>query len=77
MQENKLVGKIFRRRVSYDIEIKSMASIVPDEFEEDFIDWLKCKAVELGAGKQCGTYYGHDESGDGIDVVFYVKSVLS
>lgn len=62
------------KQITYKIEILRLSNNIPIEFQNDFVEWLKSKAVELGLGKQCEYYYNHDETGDSpIEVLFLCK----
>lgn len=58
---------------TYEIELIGEYS---DELlnNEDFKEWIQCKACELGSGKQC-EHYNIDPNGDwemDIEIIFYV-----
>ena len=68
-----VLGTVHFKQVTYRIVILKLSSPVPTEFHEDFIEWLKSKALELGLGKHCENYYDHDEIGESdIEVLFSV-----
>lgn len=73
---NILIGAVIYKSVNYKITITKCnnAHLIPIEMREDFIDWLKSKAAELGLGNHCDYYYDLDETGDTwIEVVFNVS----
>lgn len=73
MTADPLLGTVHFKQITYKIEILKLSNEVPIEFQDDFIEWLKSKALELGLGKQCEYYYDHDESGKSfIEVLFHV-----
>lgn len=62
------------RLVNYKIEITEIEKPIPDEYVDDFKEWIKSKAVELGLGNHYEYYYDHDETGvDSIGVIFNVS----
>jgi hypothetical protein len=65
-------------RVKRELEIEVKEVKFPRELtsEEqiDFNEWLKCRAVEFGTGKQC-EYYNLEKEDIDIQVIFFVKSV--
>lgn len=66
---------MIERTVTLQIEILNRDSL-PIELltSEDFIDWIKCIAVETGTGKQCEYYSDEDYSiYKDVEVLFYVK----
>ena len=68
-----VLGTVFFKQITYKIEILKLSSPVPKEFHDDFIEWLKSKALEFGLGKQLEHYYDHDETGNSwIEVSFSV-----
>ena len=67
-----LIGKVYFREIVLKIEILKVDKEVPSEHLEDFIEWLKCKAVEVGTGKQYEHYGYTDDYKDDIGVSFYV-----
>ena len=72
---NTLLGAVFFKSIDYKIIINKCdnAHLIPTELRNDFIDWVKSKAVELGLGKHCEHYYDHDETGETwVEVEFTV-----
>lgn len=65
MTANPLLNAVLLHQVKYKITILRCddANKIPVEFRQDFEDWLKAKAVELGLGTHCENYYDHDETG--------------
>ncbi len=64
---------IYFKQVTYKIEILNISSPVPLEFQNDFIEWLKYKAAEIGVGKTCEHYHNHDKTEETwIEVTFSV-----
>ncbi len=62
--------------VTYSIEIVKIEKTIPDDEIENFKEWLKNKAVELGLGKQYEYYeYYLENYLYNIPVLFYVKLV--
>lgn len=73
MTADPLLGTVYFKQITYKIEILELSDKVPKEFQDDFIEWLKSKALELGLGKQREYYYDHDETGESfIEVLFHV-----
>ena len=71
--EDRVLGTVHFKQVTYKITILKLSSPVPVEFHDDFIEWLKSKAFEFGLGKQLEHYYDHDETGNSwIEVSFEV-----
>ena len=62
---NALLNAVLFKQVNYKITILKCddANLIPVELRQDFEDWIKMKAVELGIGTHCEHYYDHDETG--------------
>lgn len=72
-QADPLLGTVYFKQITYKIKILKLSDKVPTEFKDDFIEWLKSKALKLGLGKQCEYYYDHDKTGNSfIEVLFHV-----
>lgn len=72
---NMLLGAVLFKSIEYKITITKCdnSHLIPIGLRNDFIDWIKSKAAELGLGKHCEYYYDHDESGKTwIEVEFTV-----
>lgn len=70
---NTLLGTVHFKQIVYKITINNLSEDIPVEFQDDFIEWLKSKAGELGAGKHHEYYYDHDETAQSkIEVDFSV-----
>ena len=72
---NTVLGAVFFKSIDYKIIINKCdnAHLIPTELRNDFIDWVKSKAVELGLGKHCEHYYEHGETGETwVEVEFTV-----
>ena len=71
--DDRVLGTVHFKQVTYKITILKLSSPVPLEFHDDFIEWLKSKAIEFGLGKQLEHYYDHDDTGNSwIEVSFEV-----
>ena len=72
---NTLLNAVLFKQVNYKITILKCdgTNLIPVELRQDFEDWIKMKAVELGLGTHCEYYYDHDETGESfIEVLFHV-----
>ena len=71
--DDRVLDTVHFKQATYKITILKLSSSVPVEFHDDFIEWLKSKALEFGLGKQLEHYYNHDDTGNSwIEVSFEV-----
>lgn len=67
-----LLGTVHSKTVTLNVKILELDKEVPSEELDNFIEWLKHKAIEVGTGKQ-KEYYGYTENfRDDIGVLFNV-----
>jgi hypothetical protein len=66
---------VYFKQVTYKIEILYTSSPVPLEFQDDFVEWLKNKAVESGVGKKVFDNYHNETGGTWIEVTYLVTCV--
>lgn len=72
MENNTLLGTVYTKTFTLNIEILKLDKEVPTDKVDDFIDWFKNKAIEVGTGRQ-KEFYGYTEHPrDDIGVLFRV-----
>ena len=74
---NFLLNAVLYKKIFYRITILECenANLIPQPLIEDFFEWIKSKAVELGLGCHHEYYYDHDETGKTcVSVKFSVET---
>ncbi len=60
MDNNTLLGTVHQHSFILNVKVLELDKVVPDTEKDEFIEWLKHKAVEVGTGKH-KEYYGYTE----------------